>query len=167
MINVVIPVEDVDELTKLHNTHPHHVIRRRALILLLKHQQIPHHKIASITRVCANTVRKAFESYQCGGIDLLMTLNYRKPESKLKPFDETIKEYFEKRPVTTIAQACHELEKLTHLKLKSTQMRAYLKNLGIKWRKVNAVPAKVDLNTQQQFHDEKLLPKLAAYSGPK
>lgn len=90
-----------------------------------------------------------------------MTLNYRKPESKLKPFDEEIKEYFEKRPVTTIAQACHELEEITDLKLKPTQMRAYLNDLGIKWRKVNAVPAKVDLDAQQQFHDEKLLPKLA------
>ena len=39
-------------------------------------------------------------------------------------------------------------------------MRAYFKKLGIKWRKVNSVPAKVNIEAQQKFHDESLQPKL-------
>ena len=39
-------------------------------------------------------------------------------------------------------------------------MRFYLKNLGIHWRKVNSIPAKVDIEAQQKFHDEQLQPRL-------
>ena len=28
------------------------------------------------------------------------------------------------------------------------------KKIGIKWRKVNSVPAKVNIDAQQKFHDE-------------
>ena len=39
-------------------------------------------------------------------------------------------------------------------------MRSYLKKTGIKWRKVNSVPAKVNIDAQQKFHDESLQPRL-------
>jgi transposase len=62
--------------------------------------------------------------------------------------------------VSTISQACKEVHRLTGVALKNTQKRTYLKKLDIKWRKVGSVPAKVDIEAQQQFHDEKLLPRL-------
>ena len=71
-----------------------------------------------------------------------------------------IKTHFEKNPVATIAQACKEVEELTGIVIKNTQMRFYLKNLGIDWRKVNSIPAKVDIEAQQKFHDEQLQPRL-------
>ena len=39
-------------------------------------------------------------------------------------------------------------------------MRSYFKKIGIKWRKVNSVPAKVNIDAQQKFHDESLQPRL-------
>lgn len=51
-------------------------------------------------------------------------------------------------------------KKLTGLTLKNTQMRSYLKKISIKWRKVNSVPAKVNIDAQQKFHDESLQPRL-------
>lgn len=39
-------------------------------------------------------------------------------------------------------------------------MRAYLKKLGIKWRKVGGIPTKVDIATQQKVYDEQLQPRL-------
>ena len=71
-----------------------------------------------------------------------------------------IKEYFEENPVTTINQACKEIKELTGLSLKHTQMRAYLIKLGVRRRKVNSIPAKVDLDAQKKYHDESLQPRL-------
>lgn len=71
-----------------------------------------------------------------------------------------IRAHFEKHPVSTASQACKEVEELTGLVIKNTQMRAYLKHLGIEWRKVSSIPAQVDIEAQKKFHDEQLQPKL-------
>ena len=51
VIKVVFSDEQLTQLGNLQRTHPHPVIRRRALTLLLKQQTTPHHKIAQITGV--------------------------------------------------------------------------------------------------------------------
>lgn len=140
--------------------HPHHVVRRKALVLILKSQKIAHCKIAQIADVCENTVRQCFETYQQGGIEKLKTLNFRQPQSSLKPFETEVREYFEKTPPATIAQACADIEKRTGVPLKNTQMRAYIKSIGVSRRKVNSIPAKANIEAQKKFHDEELQPRL-------
>jgi transposase len=124
---IEIGFSDVD-VAALHELqmHPHHVVRRKALMLILKSQKIAHHKIAQVADVCENTVRQGFEAYQAGGIDKLKTLNFRQPQSKLAPFEEQVRGYFEKTPPATIAQACVDIERITGVLLKATQMRSYI-----------------------------------------
>jgi transposase len=127
----------------------------------LKSEKIPHHKIATIADVCENTVRRFFSAYKEGGVEKLITLNFHHPQSSLKPFETIIREYFEKTPPSTISQACTDIGKLTGIFLKNTQMRTYLKSIDVKYRKVAAIPAKVDTAAQKKFHDEELQPRLA------
>lgn len=129
-------------------------------MLILKSKKIPHHKIAQITDVCENTVRRCFETYQQGGIEKLKTLNFYQPQSRLKSFETKVRNYFEKTPPATIAQACADIEKLTGVSVKNTQMRAYIKSIGIRHRKVNSIPAKANIEAQKKFHDEELQPRL-------
>lgn len=140
--------------------HPHPVIRRRALTLVLKSENIPHYKIASAVGICENTVREYFEMYQQDGVTGLTVINYRKPESKLATFEAIIREYFEKTPPSTLAKACFDIEKLIGISIKTEAMRRYVKLLGLKYRKVGAIPAKADLDAQQKYHDEQLQPRL-------
>lgn len=160
MFKVDLSVTQKEELINLQQNHIHPLIRRRALVLLLRFENTPNNQITSITGLSENVIIDYVRRYQEGGIVRLTELRFRKPESQLKPFDDLIKGHFEKNPVATIAQACKEVEELTGLTLKNTQMRFYLKKLGIKWRKVNSVPAKVDIEAQQKFHDEMLQPRL-------
>ena len=39
-------------------------------------------------------------------------------------------------------------------------MRAYIKSIGIRHRKVNSIPAKANIEAQKKFHDEELQPRL-------
>lgn len=49
----------------------------------------------------------------------------------------------------------------THwINLKKHSNAVIFKKIGIKWRKVNSVPAKVNIDAQQKFHDESLQPRL-------
>jgi transposase len=140
--------------------HPHHVVRRRALVLMLKSQKIAHNKIARITNVCENTVHQYLETYLQGGLETQTTLNFHRPQSRLKPFDDEVRDYFEKTPPATIAQACADIKERTGVSIKNTQMRAYIKSIGIRHRKVNSIPAKANIEAQQKFHDEELQPRL-------
>jgi transposase len=140
--------------------HPHPCVREKAWILLLKSQKIPHHKIAQAAGVCENTVRKYLKAYQHGGIKKLEVLNFRRPQSSLQPFELQVKNYFDKTPPSTITQACAEICKITGASLKNSQMRAYIKSIGIRHRKVSSIPAKADIEAQKKFHDEQLQPRL-------
>ena len=160
MIEIVFSDEQISELQQVELHHPHHVIRRRALILILKSAEIPHYKIAKIANVSENTVRGCFESYLASGIDGLMTMSFYKPQSRLKPFESEVKEYFTKTPPATISQACYDIGKLTGVWIKNTQMRQYIKSIGVRHRKVNSIPAKANLEVQQAFDEDQLQPRL-------
>lgn len=159
MIEITFSDEAVAALQELQG-HPHHVVRRRALMLILKSQKIAHYKIARITDVCENTVRHCLKAYQQGGLERLKTLSFYQPQSRLKPFEIEVRDYFEKTPPATIAQACADIEKRTGVSLKNTQMRAYIKSLGVRHRKVSSIPAKANIEAQKKFHDEELQPRL-------
>lgn len=160
MIEIKFSNEQVNQLRELHLQHPHPVIRRRALTLVLKSQNIAHHKIASTVGICTNTVREYFAMYQKSGLEQLTMINFCKPESKLAPFKLIITEYFEKTPPSTMAQACFDIEKLIGVSIKVEAMRRYVKSLGLKYRKVSAIPARADIDAQQKYHDEQLQPRL-------
>ena len=159
MIDIEFSNESIAELQKLKN-HPHPCVRDKALILILKSQKIPHHKIAQIVGICGNTVRQCFRAYQQGGIKKLETLNFRRPQSSLQPFEGQVREYFEKTPPSNINKACAEIGKITGIFLKNSQMRAYIKSIGVCYRKVGSIPAKADIDAQKKFHDEELKPRL-------
>lgn len=160
VLKVDISDAEIDKLHELH-LHPHPVVRRRALILLLKSQNVAHHKIALIANVCENTVRQCLQAFQCAGITQLETLNFHRPQGRLQPFEAAVRNYFDKTPPATITQACADLERITGVCLKNTQMRAYIKSLGVSHRKVSSIPSKANPQAQEQFHDTQLQPLLA------
>ena len=160
MSKITLSVSERAVLRDLHQNHIHTVIRERAHVMLLRSENIPNNRISIITGLSETTIIHYAHQYLENGVSWVTTLNFRKPVSQLQSFDEVIKAYFEKNPVSTISQACKEVEKLTGATVKNTQMRAFLKKLGIKWRKVGGIPTKVDIEAQQTFHDEQLQPRL-------
>jgi transposase len=160
MIKINLSSDIQTELMDIHQNHVHHIIRQRAHVLLLRSENILNVQISNITGLSEPTIIDYVHQYLEKGMSWVTTLNFRKPVSQLQSFDAVILAYFEKNPVSTITQACQEVSELTGVTVKNTQMRAYLKKLGIKWRKVGGIPAKVDIEAQQKFHDEKLQPRI-------
>ena len=83
MIQITFTEAGVLELRELEK-HPHHVVRRRALTLILKSNGIEHHKIAKIVGISENTVRRYFLDYQEGGVEKLKALNFYQCQSTCK-----------------------------------------------------------------------------------
>ena len=59
-----------------------------------------------------------------------------------------------------MAEASRRIEQLTGLKRGPTQVRQFLKSLGMKVRKVGQIPAKADVEAQDRFKIEELEPRL-------
>lgn len=160
MIRIVIKENELARLRDLSKNHPHALVRTKAYALLLKSQGIENCKIIKIIGVSENRIRDYCHEYLVGGIDAIATIKFRKPTGKLAPFDEAVKNYLQQTPPATINQACDEINALTGILLKETQMRAYLRKLGASFRKVGSVPAKANAEQQKKFLETELQPRL-------
>ena len=159
MIQINVSTDNINRIQELKD-HPHPIVRRKALIVLMKNQNIPHGKIAETLNICGNTVCHHLKGMQTKGWEYVTTINSNKPTSKLVSFESVIKDYFEKTPPASIAQACVKIGKLTGVNLKETQMRHHLKKMNVGYRKVCGVPARANVEAQHKFKHEQLEPRL-------
>jgi hypothetical protein len=76
--------------------------------------------------------------------------------------EQKIKEYFEKHPPTNSREAAAKIKELASLSRIPTQIRVFLKKIGMKFRKVGFVPGKQDVGKkveeQAQFLKNTLQP---------
>jgi len=160
VISITFTSKEVEQLKETVINHPHPFVRGKALVLLLKSQGLSNSEISTTVKICENTVRNYLHAYQEGGINKLSEICFYRPESELKSFDDEIRIYCTDRPPATIKQACAEIAQLTGIEIKETQMRHYLKSLGLGYRKVAGIPAKADVQAQQTFKEDQLEPSL-------
>jgi len=120
--------------------HPNPRIRERMHILWLLHCGLTRQKAAEVARVGRATVQRFVAAFRDGGLSGLRQWNVHGPVSELAPYREQIRASLEQRPVRTVAEACDRLEQLTGLRRQLTQVRKFLKDLGLKWQRVRAIP---------------------------
>ncbi len=61
----------------------------------------------------------------------------------------------------TVNEARAKIEELTGIHRSPTRVRHFLKSLGLSYRKVGMIPAKVDVAVQEDFQKNHLEPRLA------
>jgi hypothetical protein len=61
--------------------HPHPRVQQRMEALWLKSQGVPHHQIAQLCAMSANTLRSSLQLYHTGGVEALKQLNFPRPQS--------------------------------------------------------------------------------------
>jgi transposase len=160
MITIEFTTAEIEALNYERYHHPHHVVRRRMEVVWLKAQGLEHKNIACLAAVSLNTVRSYLQMYQEGGIERLKELHFYQPQSELEVYAATLEAHFRDHPPATIKEAMNEIEELTGIKRSQTQVRRFLKRIGIKRRKVGTVPSKADPDEQESFKKEKLDPRL-------
>jgi transposase len=140
--------------------HPHPRVQQKMEVLWLKSQNLPHWQICELAGISENTLRKYCRAYKQGGIEKLKEINFRKPKSELEAHQGTIEGHFRSSPPATIAQAIEQIITLTGIKRSPTQVRIFMKSMGMRCLKVGAVPAKVDVDAQEEYKQKKLEPRL-------
>jgi len=160
VLNIAVTDGQMEQLREIAFNHSHPAVRRKGVALLLKSQNVRTDRISVVVGRSENTVRNYVKAYNKGGIQELSGLRFHRPQSDLKAFDEEVKAYLDQTPPTTISQACVEIGALTGICRKETQVRKYLKSLGATRKKVCGIPAKADIQAQEDFRCNELEPRL-------
>jgi transposase len=164
MLHLNFTDDDIRTLAFERYHYPDPKIQKKFEVLWLKCQNLSHETIAQLAGVCSRTVQRYFNEYLEGGIERLKQNNYKGAPSELNQHAQTLKEYFTDHPPSTVAQAQQAIEELTGLRRSLTQVRAFLKRLGLARRKVGSAPGKADdpakQQEQRQFVDTQLAPRL-------
>lgn len=160
MIKIEFNAEEIEQLHYERRYHPHPRVRQRMETLYLKALGYPHQEIGRIVGIGQGALRRYLRMYQAGGIEGLKELNFYRPESELNEHREQLKAEFEARPAKSINEAVQRIEKLTGIRRSPTQVRKFLKDLGVKRLKVGQIPAKADPEKQKTFLEEDLEPRL-------
>jgi transposase len=133
--------EDEQRLVNEERTsHPNERIRERMLVLWLLHNGVTRQKAAEIVGVGRATVQRYVAAYRDGGLDGLRRWDRNRPESEMAAYRELLRESFEKQPVHTVAEACERIFELTGLRRGPSQVRKFLKDLGLKFQRVRVIP---------------------------
>jgi transposase len=151
MLRVDYTDEDRNAFDHWRYHYPEVRIMRRFEMLWLHAHGMSTSEIAKLVNKTSVTVRNVIHLFQDGGIELVMTIDSNHPKSKLEPHRTSIIEEFTRHPPATAKEAAHRIEKLTGIKLSAERVRVFMKNLGMECRKVGAIPAKADLEKQEEY----------------
>ena len=144
MVSVHFTEEDRQALNYERFHYPDPRVQQKMEVLWLVSQGLSRTAVARLAGVSARTVRRYIKRYNRGGLEALKRSEYHKPQSELDQHAQTLKEYFEKNPPSTVKQAQAAIEKLTGIRRGETQVTEFLKRIGLRRRKVGTVPGKVD-----------------------
>jgi transposase len=151
MIKIEFSDEDKAALSYERYNHPHPFVQRKMEALWLKSQGLAHKDIGRLTNVSSTTLTDYVRDYQEGGIEALKILAFRRPRSDLEDHRATLESYFREHPPASVKEAMATIEKLTGVKRSLERVRAFLKRIGMKCRKVGMIPAKADIDAQEDF----------------
>lgn len=141
--------------------HPHPRVQLKMEALYLASQGMAAGDVCRLCRISKPTWSRYRRAYRSGGIETLKTVPFPGRRSQLADYRTLIAADFRQRPPTCVAEAAQRIEQLTGLKRGPTQVRRFLKTLGMRPRKVGQIPAKADLEAQATFKTEQLEPRLA------
>ena len=72
-------------------------------------------------------------------------------EDEMKAHKQSIEQEFRERPPASIKEAAERIFKLTGIRRSDTRVEVFVKRLGMSFRKSGGVPAKANLEEQEEF----------------
>lgn len=150
---------EIQELNYERYYYPSPLVQKRLHVIYLRATtNLTNKMIGLIVDRHPNTITKDIKCYLSEGIEGLKTVNYGTNSSKLLDHKTSIEAFFKTHPPTTIKEAQHRIEELTNIRRSLTQIRCFMKRIGLKRYKTGHIPAKADRNKQEQWLEKTLNP---------
>ncbi len=140
-LRISLTDDEQRQVLKERESHPSACVRRRLQVIWSLHCGLTRELAAQIAGVAKSSVARDVRLYRNGGVAaLLKSGRDYKPTSELAQYESVIRESLEQQPVRTIAEACQRIQDLTGVKRQPSQVRHFLKRIGLKWQRVRAIP---------------------------
>ncbi len=153
MIQIAFTDTEIAALAYERYHHPSPLVQQRMEVVYLKSQGVPHQEIARLCRISRQTLVTILHLYQDQGIERLKHFHFAGQPSVLNAHQSTLEAHFRTHPPRTVAHAQAEIERLTGIRRSPTQIRAFLKRIGMQVRKVGAMPGRAHEPLKQQEQD--------------
>jgi transposase len=122
------------------DSHPQEHVRRKMLVLWLLHCGLTRAKAAEVAGLGRATVQRYVVAFRDGGLEGLRRWGVSGPVSDLAAHRDLIRAEFTRQPARSMNEACERIERLTGIRRQPTQVRQFLKGMGLKWQRVRAIP---------------------------
>jgi transposase len=139
-LRIRLTEEEQQVVNEERSGHPNLRIREKMLVLWLLHNGLTRANAAKIAGVSRATVQRYVAAFREGGLDGLRRWGPNRPVSEMAAYRDLIRESFEKEPVRTIAEACDRIFHVTGLRRGPSQVRKFLKDMGLKFLRVRPIP---------------------------
>ena len=153
MIQIAFTDTQIAALEYERYRHPSPLVQKRMEVVYLKSQGVPHQDIARLCRLSRQTVVTILHLYREGGIERLKHFHFAGQPSALNQHQSTLETHFRTHPPRMVAEAQTTIERLTGIRRSPTQIRAFLKRIGMQVRKVGAMPGRAHDPVKQQEQD--------------
>jgi len=165
MIKIEFTPAEIKALEHERYYYPDPKVQKKLEAVYLKSQGLEHQEICRLCGMSKTTLVSYLKQYQEGGIERLKQTKYVGKDNELLPHAQTLKEYFEKHPPRNSVEARARIKDMTGIERSLTQVRAFMRRLGMRYRKVGHVPGKA-ANAEKQaeqetFREQQLEPALA------
>ncbi len=156
MLQISFTDEEIAQLRYERYHHPHPRVQMKMEALLLKSHGLPHHEIAACVGISEPTLRSYLQTYCAGGIAALREVHFYRPTSDLEAHRSTLETYFRDHPPANATEAGRIIQELTGITRSPTQIRIFLKKIGMKRLKTYTIPAKYNQEAQETFKKKSL-----------
>jgi transposase len=167
MRRVTFSADDLTAIAWDRYNHPDPRVQRKMEVLWLKHHGQTHADIARLAGVARSTVQRTLDEFLAGGLEQIHRCPWAGPRSALDAHRPSLEDYFGTHPPRSVKEARRVIHERTGLRRGLTQVRRFLRRLGLRPRKVAAIPippkqtADEHARTQRRFREEELEPRLA------
>ena len=151
MIKITFTEAEIDALRDWRFQHPDPRVHVRREALYWRRQGVANREIVRLCGSSTASFPRSLKAYVMGAIEQLKQRDHDRPQSELAPHRPTLEAPFREHPPASVAEAAAQSAALTGMVRKPTQVRQFLKALGMHPRKVGMIPAKADIVAQEAF----------------
>ena len=151
MIQIEFTQDEVDALRYWRFHHPDPRVQVRLEAIFLRSQGVQNRDILRLCGISKASFHRYLDAYVGGGIQKLKQIEHYRRQSELSAHRTTVEASFREHPPAAVAEAAARIEELTGIARRPTQVRQFLRSLGMRPRKVGMVPAKADVAAQEAF----------------
>jgi transposase len=151
MLKIPFSDADIKALRYWRFHHPDPRVQVRLEALYLRSQGIANCEIQRLCGIAKASFHRYLAAYATGGLEELKRIEPYRPQSDLQSHRATLEAVFAQAPPATVAEAAARIMAVTGIERKPTQVRQFLRSLGMKPLKVGMIPAKADVVAQETF----------------